>query len=85
MLENLREVYTTMEIWQKISDVFEKHTLQNKLAARRKFYTATMSEGEIVLHYSNRIQQLAATLNSMNVEIDNSEMAMAMLNGLPEL
>ena len=71
-------------MWQKICDVFERHTLLNKLSARRKFYTATKEEGETVLKFANRIRQLASTLKSMSVVIDESEMAMALLNGLPE-
>lgn len=84
LLENVREVETTKEMWLAIKNVFERHTLLNKLSARKKFYTATMLKNESVLQFSNRIRQLAATLKSMNVSISESEMAMALLNGLPE-
>ncbi len=43
-----------------------------------------MLENESVLQFANRIPQLAATLKSMKVSISESEMAMALLNGLPE-
>ncbi len=36
------------------------------------------------LPQTNRIRQLASTLRSMGVEVDDKEMAMAVLNGLPE-
>ena len=36
-----------------------------------------------MLAYSNLVRQLAARLKSMNVEIDDKEIAMAALNGLP--
>ena len=42
-----------------------------------------MSNDEKVLTNPNRVKQLAATLKSMGVEIDDQEVAMAMLNGLP--
>ena len=71
-------------MWKAILDVFEKHTLLNKLSARRNFYTAKMQESEGVLSFSNRIRQLASTLKSMKVNVDDEEMAMALLNGLPE-
>eukprot|EP00171_Calliarthron_tuberculosum_P023309 IDg23309t1 len=71
-------------MWQMICDIYERHTLLNKLSARRKFYTATMKDGERVLEFSARIRQLASTLKSMGVTVDNNEMAMALLNGLPE-
>ncbi len=83
LLENVREVETTKAMWTAIKNVFERHTLLNKLSARKKFYTATMKSEESVLQFSNRIRQLSATLKSMNVVISESEMAMALLNGLP--
>ena len=43
-----------------------------------------MNNDESVLQFANRIRQLANTLKSMNVVISESEMAMALLNGLPE-
>ncbi len=83
-LENVRECSTAKDMWIAIQNVFERHTLLNKLAARRKFYTATMTETESVLQFSNRIRHLSLTLKSMSVRIDESEMAMALLNGLPD-
>ena len=43
-----------------------------------------MNTDESVLQFANRIRQLAATLKSMSVVISESEMAMALLYGLPE-
>ena len=45
-LENVREATAAKQMWKAITDVFEKHALLNKLAARRRFYTATVSERE---------------------------------------
>lgn len=82
-LEHVRDVRTAKEMWDTILDVFEKQTLLNKLTARRRFYTATMHNGEKMLSYINRVKQMAATLKSMGVTIDDEELAMALLNGLP--
>ena len=71
-------------MWGAIKDVFERHILLNKLAARRKFYSAVKGESESVLQFANRIYNLSDTLKSMTVMIDDTEMAMALLNGLPE-
>ena len=84
VLEQVQHATTAKEMWEVILDIYEKHTLLNKLAARRRFYTATMNDGEKVLGFASRIRQLAATLKSMGVTIDDSEMAMALLNGLPD-
>ncbi len=36
-----------------------------------------------MLVYINRVRKMASTLQSMDVTIDDKEMAMAVLNGLP--
>ncbi len=43
-----------------------------------------MLADERILAYTKRIRQLASTLKSMGVEIDDKEVAMAVLKGLPE-
>ena len=82
-LQHLRGCSSARETWEAITNVFERHTLLNNLAARRQFYTVSMLPSEKVLVFINRVKQLAATLQSMSVEIDDKEIAMAVLNGLP--
>ncbi len=53
-----------------ILSIFERHTLLNKLAARRKFYTTTMLGDERILSCTNRIRQFSSTEKSMGVEIE---------------
>ncbi len=77
MLENVRESKSAKEMWTAIKNVFERHALLNKLSARRKFYTASMEENEGILKFANRIRQLASVLKAMNVDISESEKAMA--------
>eukprot|EP00171_Calliarthron_tuberculosum_P023570 IDg23570t1 len=83
MLKNVSHTTTALEMWRKISNVYERHTLLNKLSARRNFYTATMFSSEKMLTYMNRVRQMALALQSMSVDIDDKELAMAILNGLP--
>ncbi len=45
---------------------------------------ASMKKKEGILKFANRILQLASVLKAMDVEISESEKAMALLNGLPE-
>ncbi len=71
-------------MWTAIRNVFERHTLLNKLSARRKCCAAVKEETETVLKLANRVRQLAAFLKAMNVDIPQCEMAMALLNGLPQ-
>ncbi len=64
MLENVREATSAKAMWTSIKNVFERHTLLNKLSARRKFYTASMEENEGILKFANRIRQLSSVLKS---------------------
>ncbi len=83
MLENVSHTKTALEMWQEICNVHKRHTLLNKLAARRDFYSATMKEGEKMVVYINRVRQMASVLQSMDVTIENKEKAMAVLSGFP--
>lgn len=65
-------------------NVLQLHTLLNKLRARRNFFTVEMRAGERMLSFIDRVQHLGSILKSMKVDIDGQEMAMAILNGLPE-
>ena len=70
-------------MWNSVKDVFQRHTLLNKICARRAFYTASMQENEKILSYLNRVKHLAANLKAMDVKIDDEELAMAAFMGLP--
>lgn len=47
-LEQVQQASSALAMWNLICDIFEKHTLLNKLAARRKFCIASISVGEKV-------------------------------------
>ncbi len=83
MLKNVSHRETALEMWEEICNVHQRHTLLNKLGARRDFYSATMKDGEKMLVYINRVRQMAFVLESTGVTIDDKEKAMAVLNGLP--
>jgi gag-polypeptide of LTR copia-type len=82
-LEHVRSVQTASEMWTCLKDVFQKNSLLNKLAIRRRFYTTDMIEDESMLTYINGVRQISDELKSMDVNIDETEVAMAVLNGLP--
>ena len=83
-LDNVRECQSAKKIRIAIQNVFERHFLLNKLSARRKLYTVSMKETETVLQFSNRISLLSLRPKAMDVNIDEPEMAMALLNCLPD-
>ncbi len=56
LLKNVCEVNFAKEMWIAIRNVFQRHTLLNKLSAVRKFYTAVMESNESVLKFANHIR-----------------------------
>lgn len=83
-LNHIDGLQTTEKMRCSLADIFERHTLLNEPTERRRFYTATMSDTETVLTYTNRINHLAAKISAMGLVVDDLEMAMAELRGLPE-
>ena len=49
-LEHVHDCGTAKQMWKAILNVFERHTLLKKLAARRLFYSFTMQNEEKCLH-----------------------------------
>lgn len=82
-LSHVEVVSCISEMWRSILNIFERHTLLNRLTTRSKFYTVTMHENETILTFTKRVQKLATYLISMGVPIDDEETAMVILNGLP--
>lgn len=83
-LDHVRGVSTAAEMWNAITNVFQRRTLMNIVRARRDFYSAQMGDDERVLVYINRVRQLAADLKSMDVAVEDEDVAMSILSGLSE-
>lgn len=64
-----------------ICNIFGKHKIRNKLAARRRFSNARMQHTEKEMPFATGIRQLAATLKAVIVPIKDSEGYTDFLNG----
>jgi hypothetical protein len=58
-------------------NVFQRCSLLNKLAARRRFYTVSMEEDENMLGYINRVRHVADEFKSMDCVVGDEEVEMA--------
>ena len=75
---------TARAMWTTILDLFQKKTLLNQLRIRRQFYSAKMGDSEKAMAFISRVRQLAADCKAMDVIIDEKDIAMTILCGLPE-
>lgn len=57
--------------------------LPNNFSSRGDFYTAKVKPDDKMLSFINRARQLLLILKSMDVTVEDKELAMADLNGLP--
>ena len=82
-LQLIGDCDSAAEQWKSILDLYQRKTLLNKVLIRRKFYSVKMATNEKVMPFISRVRQLAADCKAMDVPIDDTEMAMTVLCGLP--
>ena len=83
-LEHVRDCATAASMWSTIMDLFQRKTLLNKLHCRRRFYSAKMADSEKIMAFISRVRQLASDCKAMGVSIDDQEIAMTVICGLPQ-
>ena len=64
--------------------MFQRKTLLNKLTSRRKFYSAKMENGKKEMSFISRVRHLAADCKAIEVTIEDKDMAMTVLCGIPQ-
>lgn len=70
-------------MWKEVGDLFQRETLLNSLKARRHFYLAKMNDNEKSLSFISRVRQLALDWKAIALTIDDQEIAMTVVCGLP--
>lgn len=64
--------------------MFQSVTLLNRINARRAFYTTRMRENEKMFQFINLVRHLAFDLKCVDVIVEEEDIIMAILCGLPE-
>ena len=83
-LMNVRSATSAVEVWTKLEALYEGKGLANRLFLRRRFFTISMAGGEAVLEYVNRVKELAGQLEAINAGLEEEDVVMTLLCGLPE-
>jgi gag-polypeptide of LTR copia-type len=78
-LEHVRDAQTAAKMRKCLMNVFQRCSLLNKLAARRRFYTVRMEEDEHMLGYINRVRHIADELMSMDCVVGDEEVVIVLL------
>ena len=83
-LELVSECTSAFAMWKTILELFQRKTLLNKLMTRRRFYTAKMVDSENTMSFISRVRQMASDCKALDISIDDKDIAMTVLCGLPE-
>ncbi len=70
-------------VWEAFCGVHEAKTIGNKLFLQRRFFTIKMQEGDDMLVHINMVKALADQLRSIEVNITDEDVYMALLMSLP--
>ena len=82
--ELVKDCKTAHESWTTILELFQRKTLLNKLMARRRFYAAKMEATEKAMAFISCVRQLSYDCKALDISIDDKDVAMTVLCGLPQ-
>lgn len=79
-IKHVSEVVSVKELWNKVLNMFECHTLFNMLVPLQTLYNVTIQWGGKVTSGVNQMNQQTGILRSMSVKIDDKDMTQTELN-----
>ena len=71
-------------IWLKLESRYMSKSLTNKLLLKKKLYGLKMVEGSELDQHINVFNQIISDLNQVDVKFEEEDMALILLNSLPE-
>lgn len=83
LLQHVSGVFFAEDTLESIYNVFQHHTLVNRLGERCEFYPLKLRPVGSMLSYINRILHLRSVQKWMSMDGERNEMAMAILKELP--
>ena len=83
-LTNIRKCKSAAEAWKALDKIYETKGLARKLYLRKRFYNFEMVETDSMQQNINILTDLADQLAGVGIEVTDEDMAMQLLNSLPE-
>ena len=71
-------------IWMKLESGYMSKSLMNKLLLKKKLYGLKMEEGSTLDQHINVFNQVISDLNQVDVKFEEEDLALILLNSLPE-
>ncbi len=70
--------------WDELCSIYERVAAVNKLYLRDQLRKACMHEGESMQVYINRVRDIAMQLDAVGASVDEAELVLVLLEGLPK-
>ena len=71
-------------VWKKLADQFQKKTLANKLALRRKLYNLKLKDGQSMQKHVKMLTEIFDKLSIIGDPLDEENQVVHLLASLPE-
>ena len=83
-LSLVRSANTAKDAWSKLENHYEVKSLANKLFLRKKYFTASMSEGDTMMEHINKMRSLAEQMASVGAQVSEEDQVATLLCSLPD-
>jgi hypothetical protein len=83
-LTHVRDCKTSSEIWQKLVEIYEPKGFARKRYLRRQFCLLQMNDGDTMQQHINKLDDIIRQLGGIGVSYPDDEVAMTLLDSLPE-
>ena len=75
---------TTVELWKKLHDLYEKNTTSNKVFLMKKLYNLKMKEGASVVENLNEFNTITSQLASIKIVLDDEIISIILMCSMPD-
>jgi hypothetical protein len=83
VLLNVSGEATTKTLWDKLGNLYQSKSLENKLFAWKKLYKLRMRDGESVTDHLNAFNTMVSQLLFVEIEISDEDKCINLLFSLP--
>jgi len=83
LIPHVSSLKTPKEMFDSLTKLFEGKNINRKMTLRNQFKGVKMLNGETIQSYFSKVSQIKEQLEAVDEVVDNGEVVMTTLNGLP--
>ena len=83
LIPQVSSLKTTKAMFDSLTKLFEGKNINQKMTLRNQLKNVKTQNGETIQSYFTRVSQIKEQLEAVDEEVENAEIVMTTLNGLP--